>query len=302
MTKRIILIITALCIATGLKAQSDSLKTDMINDYSMIGVQYGVSLNTANFNPVRNAEMIFKPVNVGVMYTRYCKMFGFLPYFGFQVGAFYTQEGYRFKESRNGGSTYRDNILGAAQTEYETIEIPAMAHMHFDFWKMKIMANVGVYGGYRMNMKRSEYINDYYYDRFKDYQFKFHSNEHQLIYGLKAGAGLGLAFDPIEVHICGWFKYDFTELHQPSVNAQTMEPDEYSPYYYKWTNPMSIVIAVGIHYQLTRRTGLTRKVLKQQAYEQALEIYEEARKVLDEKKSNDNYESYPSDDIDGQGR
>ena len=57
-----------------------------LNDYSLLGVQYGASLSQVMWNPVQNQDMVFMPVNFGVTYTIYGKMFGYMPYFGFQAG------------------------------------------------------------------------------------------------------------------------------------------------------------------------------------------------------------------------
>ena len=67
-------------------------KKFLINDYSMIGVHYGVQLLNTSFNPVWNTQFIFKPNTFGITYTRYGKMFGFMPYFGFQVGLFHSSQ------------------------------------------------------------------------------------------------------------------------------------------------------------------------------------------------------------------
>ena len=68
-----------------------------LNDYSMIGVQYGVGLSQVMWNPSQKQDMLFMPVNFGVTFTKYGKMFGYMPYFGFQAGIFYGQEGYQFE-------------------------------------------------------------------------------------------------------------------------------------------------------------------------------------------------------------
>ena len=56
-----------------------------LNDYTMIGFQYGAGLSQVMWNPSQKQDMLFMPVNVGFMYTRYGKMFGYMPYFGFQA-------------------------------------------------------------------------------------------------------------------------------------------------------------------------------------------------------------------------
>ena len=55
----------------------------LINDYSMIGVQYGYTLSQTMFNPTKKQGMLEHPLNFGVTYTRYGKLFSYMPYFGF---------------------------------------------------------------------------------------------------------------------------------------------------------------------------------------------------------------------------
>ena len=75
----------------------DIRKKVTINDYSMVGVQYGVGLSQVMWNPKYKQDMLILPVNFGVTYTRYGKMFGYMPFFGFQIGLMYGKEGYQFE-------------------------------------------------------------------------------------------------------------------------------------------------------------------------------------------------------------
>ncbi len=245
----------------------------VINDYSMLGVVYGVNLTNPSFNPVRNSEMFMLPVNVGVTYTRYGKLFGYMPYFGFQASLLYTQEGYKFKESKD-DSKITDNILGAYKATMQTLELPVMAHLHFDFWKMKLMANVGIYGGYRWKIHR-EY-KDNIPQETRKYSDSFHPNENRWDYGIKGGAGLAFVFDPIEIHLMCYYKYSWSNLHQPNVNARTLEHDEMSKYYYRWTYPTNIVVQLGVHYQLTKRVGRSKASLRRDAREEVIRMLKEA--------------------------
>ena len=69
-------------------------RSHLINDYHMIGIQYGVSLSRMMFNPVKNETFLFQPINYGIVFTHYGKMFGYMPYFGYQIGVFYGRDGY----------------------------------------------------------------------------------------------------------------------------------------------------------------------------------------------------------------
>ena len=79
----------------------DVRKKSIINDYTLIGVQYGVGLNQMSWNPRMEQKMQLVPVNFGVTWTRFCKMFGYMPYFGIQAGLFYAREGYSLEEEYN---------------------------------------------------------------------------------------------------------------------------------------------------------------------------------------------------------
>ena len=184
----------------------------IINDYSMIGVQYGVALSQVMFNPTKKQGMLMNPVNVGVIYTRYGKMFGYMPYFGFQTGIFYGQNGYKFKIDKETGD-YSENVDGATQARYTFIEVPLLAHMHMDVWHLKFIVNAGLFGGYRMSVQREGKIEDKYRTEFYDYDKRFE-------YGIKAGVGFGFFFDPVELHFQAMYRYTLGSLYKPDYKSE----------------------------------------------------------------------------------
>lgn len=228
-------------------------KSTKINDYSMIGLHYGVGLSRVLWNPTQKQDMVIMPYNVGVTYTKYGKMFGYMPYFGFQVGVLYTQEGYQFEYNEERHYTYK--IEGAEKAVLDVIEVPIMAHMHIDFWNMKVLANIGCYGGYRLGIERfpgkTGYVKEEMVHAFKE-------TDRRIDYGIKGGIGLGIIFDPIEIHIQAMYKHSLSSLY---------EPNHYSEYYYRFAYPSNIIISAGVHFQLTKRTGQTKSQLKKLAKE-----------------------------------
>lgn len=252
-------------------------KYKVINDYSMIGVQYGVNMATAMYNPSRSMKMQIRPIDISILYTRYCRMFGYMPYFGFQGGITYTEHAYEFAENINTGYP-SFNMLGAYKIVTPAIEVPLTAQMHYDFWKMKLMVDIGFHMGYRLGIHR-EYNDSQCrpQDERRVYQDTFHPNEYRLFYGFHGGAGLGLVFDPIEIHIKAHYKYGLSYLHKPNISTRSfIENEDKSNYYYNWGNANNIVISIGIHYQITRRIGSTTKSLREEAKRQAREAYAEA--------------------------
>lgn len=244
----------------------DLKRKKKINDYSMIGVQYGVGLSRTLLQPeTAKEDMIFMPYNVGVLYTRYGKMFGYMPYFGFQAGVFYTQEGYKFRfdNKKNAVPVY----LGAQSAVMDVVEVPLLAHCHADFWKMKLILNAGLYVGYRLNIHRYEPDNlsdiEYVINLTPDYSYESVSHEREFAdfenrfdYGIKGGLGFGFIFDPVEIHVQAMYKHSFSSL---------FKADYYSSYYYRYSYQQNVIISVGLHFQLGKRVGRTRGQLRKEA-------------------------------------
>lgn len=230
-------------------AQLDTInvkKKLVINDYAMIGFQYGVGLSQVMWNPKQKQDMLFVPVNAGVTVTKYAKMFGFLPYFGFQAGLFYAREGYRFKYDKDNDYTY--TVEGAEKAIMDVIEVPLLLQCHVDLWNFKFMVNLGCYGGYRLAIERFPGKSG---SVAPEVQHSFLPTDRRWDYGIKGGVGFGLVFDPVEIHIQAMYKHSMSTLYNP---------DYYSEYY-----STNIVISAGVHFQITKRTGKTKAQLKKMA-------------------------------------
>ena len=228
-------------------------KTFELNDYSMICFQYGAGLSRVSWNPSQKQDMLLMPVNVGVFYTKYGKMFGYMPYFGMEAGLVYTTEGYQFKYNEEDDYTYK--IEGAEKAVMQVVELPVLAHMHVDFWNFKIIANIGCYAGYRLSIERFPGVTG---SVSEDVAHSFLDTDHRFDYGLKGGVGFGLVFDPIEIHIKAMYKHSFSSLY---------DPDYHSEYFYRYAYPTNFILSAGIHFHLSKRTGQTKSQLKKLAKE-----------------------------------
>ncbi len=236
----------------------DIRKKVTINDYSMVGVQYGVGLSQVMWNPKYKQDMLILPVNFGVTYTRYGKMFGYMPFFGFQIGLMYGKEGYQFEYDKDDPDKRPNTIEGADRAIYDVVEMPVLSHLHFDFWKMKIIANIGFYAGYRLKVQRFPYGGEYLNKEYAAVEHSFLETDRRFDYGIKGGLGFGLVFDPLEIHITAMYKHSLSSLYDPNT---------YSNYYYRYAYPSNIVISAGVHFQITKRTGKTKAQLKKEAKE-----------------------------------
>lgn len=256
--KKFLLIFFIFGLCTVSYAQTDEAldtinirKNLSLNDYSMIGVQYGVGLSQVIWNPKQKQDMVFIPYNFGVTFTKYGKMFGYMPYFGFQAGLFYTQEGYQFEYNEESGYTYK--IEGAEKAVFDVVELPLLAHLHIDTWRFKVIAEIGCYAGYRLKIQRFPGQTGSVYP---ETEFTFKDTDNRFDYGVKGGIGFGLVFSPLEIHIKAQYKHSFSTLY---------EPDYYSDYYYRFAYPSNIIVSAGVHFQLTKRTGSTKAQLKREA-------------------------------------
>lgn len=225
-------------------------KALVVNDYSLIGVQYGVGLSQVMWNPPQEQSMLFVPVNFGVTYTKYGQMFA-MPYFAFKAGLFYAKEGYQFEYNEEYDWTYK--IEGAEKAVLEVVEVPLLFQFHYDAWNFKIMAELGCYGGYRLGIQRfpgkTGSITEGLEHSFKDTDIR-------IDYGLKGGVGIGLVFDPIEFHVTAAYKHSLSSLYTPNHNSE---------YYYRFAYPSNIVVSAGVFFQLSKRTGKTKAALKKEA-------------------------------------
>lgn len=268
--RKLILVLTVLLCASSLRAQVDSLlyspeyldtvnvkRSVSINDYHMIGVNYGATFSTVYFNPTKMGSTFrFQPTYFSVMYTHYEKMFNYIPYFGVTVGFSYGHSGVRFEDDPKTGLPL-GYVDGATDITMETVQMPAMMQMHFDAAPVKVLANLGGYVGYRLSVERSgRWLDEEYTNKFRDYEYRFD-------YGLCGGAGLGFMFDPIEIHLNVLGRWSFSNLYAPDYYNEIFHP--YNTYYYRYANPIDIAVTLGVYLQLTKRTGKTTAEIKKQA-------------------------------------
>ena len=229
----------------------DVKKKLFINDYSMLGIQYGAGLSQVMWNPSQKQDFLFSPVNVGVTFTTYQKMFGYMPFFGFQAGIFYAKEGYQFEYNEDKDYIY--TIEGAEKAVIDVIEVPLLFQFHYDMWNFKIMAQVGCYGGYRLGIERFPGKTGHVKDELR---YSFKDTDRRMDYGIKGGVGFALVFEPVELHFMASYKHSLATLY---------EPDYYSEYYYRYAYPQNIVVSVGAHFHITKRTGKTKAEIKKMA-------------------------------------
>ena len=130
-------------------------KKARINDYWIVGVHGGVSLQYGSFNPPRQVNFFPNLPVYGVSITRFATMMNTFPNLGMEVGFQHNYEGYDFKEYEVDKDTYRQDIDGYHEAYMEVPEVFVLTHGHIDMGQYaKINLKVGMFGGYRMNITR----------------------------------------------------------------------------------------------------------------------------------------------------
>ncbi len=230
----------------------DTVKLDkkfMLNDYTLIGVEYGVSQRSMLFTPSFNRKPIRFPDFYGITYTRYGKTVATLPHFAFQLGLFYGHAGSECNEHKETGAI--SVIENATKVTYDVIEMPLLCAFHADMTHFKVMADVGPYAGYRLNIHRSGpfAIEPSIKDNFTSY-------DRRIEYGLHGGGGFALIYAPVEFHVKLRVRYSWSSIFEPDYN---------SPYYYRYGYPLDFMLTAGVHFQLTKRYGKTKAMVRREA-------------------------------------
>ena len=228
------------------------------NDYWAAGVFGGVTLNYGMFNPTRYTRWMAQYPAYGFSVIRHFTMFNTFPNMALEFGAQMGHEGYEFKINKETGlRTNVEPLTGAYKVYMRVPEVFFLTHFHADLGDhFKIMAKIGIYGGYRLDIKRD--IDERYaaYESYMATQYKFMDYDRRPSYGVRGGVGAGIVFDPIEIHIMVQGKWGWNSF---------WNPDYAHKYYYRFGYPLDAGLTIGVYYQLTPRFGHTGSQLRRLA-------------------------------------
>ena len=97
-------------------------KKARINDYWIVGVHGGVSIQHGYYNPTRQVSFYPNLPVYGFSITRFATMMNMFPNLGMELGFQHNYEGYNFKEYESDGYKYRQDIDGAYEAHMEVPE------------------------------------------------------------------------------------------------------------------------------------------------------------------------------------
>ncbi|MBQ4389750.1 MAG: hypothetical protein II824_07250 [Bacteroidales bacterium] len=241
---------------TVTNAYLDSVKVNVKapNDYWMVGVYGGASLQYGYYNPTRLVDWQLKYPVFGFSLIRQYTMFVIFPNMGIEFGAQLGYEGYKFKTNKETGT--RATESGAYAAVMTVPEAYMLSHFHIDFGEhFKLMAKVGLYGGYRLKIARS--LDEAFAgSTYEQYITEFRDYDRRLTYGLMGGVGMGVMLGRFEIHLMANVKWGWSSF---------WKPDYASPYYYRYAYPLDGAVTLGAYYQLTPRFGHTDAQLRKLA-------------------------------------
>lgn len=188
----------------------------VVSSEHLIGVRYSYNITGVNSSLDVKAKGINSPLCFELLYTFYHPLWGYMNYFGLQVGAKYCEYGFT--------SEYAYKAFAQKVTAFE---LPVLSAFHIDLGKhFRILASLGPFLGYRWKTDKPEGWDCF--DRKWDY-------------GLRGGAGLAFKLAPVEFHLEASYQYSFSFLY---------DPEKFSSAWWIYTYPWQLAISFGIHVKL----------------------------------------------------
>lgn len=226
--KKIIILILSVLASVPAFAQDHNFIAELPNEFAdidtvprpqqyksihMLGVQYAVNVSGLRSTPSVNQENIITYKNFSILYTYYHALWDEMFNFGLQVGAKFGEEG------------YKSPLIGYGET-CKIVELPLISQFKIDFSRFRVLANVGPYAGYRLKTDKEGGFDEY---------------DNRFDYGIIAGAGFGIVFKPLEIHLEGNYKWSLSSMYHTY---------KYSDQYWLFAYPSNIMISVGLFIHL----------------------------------------------------
>lgn len=197
----------------------------------LIGVRGGYNISGIDFQRNDQPKPISTIINFSFLYTYYHPMWEMFPFFGIQTGISYTEQGYSLPG-------YHPELYDT--TRYRVLTVPLVSQFHIDFWKMRLLVNIGAFGGYRMSAKESYYLSE---NERVSGKYKFDCYDIRPDYGFIGGGGLAFKIDPFELHFECNYSYSLSLLYNPRKLSNS---------YYIYIYPHQLVFSLGLHYRLSK--------------------------------------------------
>ena len=192
---------------------------------NLIGVRGGYVLSNVNFKPEAYPEGLQTAQYFSLRFTHYHAMWNTIHIFGLQVGLDYAEQGFSLP-------MYQET------TRYKVIEVPVISQFHLDFWKMRLLLNLGGFVGYRLSATLQA-PNDKGVLVSGDYVFNCYDKRFD--YGFIGGGGLAFRLKAFEIHAECNYQHSLSMLYNPRKYSNTS---------LLYVYPNQLIFSLSLFYQL----------------------------------------------------
>jgi len=217
-------IILSLCCAFSAKAQH------------LVGLRGGYALSGLDVQFSNTEKNTGTPINFSLLYTYYHSMWGLSHFFGIQTGINYAEQG--FVETYPAYPDYQEI------TRYRVVEVPLISQFHIDFWKMRLLLNVGAFAGYRLsaNFQKAENpLNPF--ENITKKSLIFDCYDRRADFGFIGGGGLAFKMTPFEIQLECNYQYSLSALYNPKKDSNL---------YYVYSYPHQLIFSMALFFQLSK--------------------------------------------------
>ena len=206
------------------------------NAQHMVGLRGGYALSGVHFKFYDTQKNIGTPINFSLLYTYYHSLWGINSIFGIQTGLNYAEQGFI--------QTFPNYPDYQITTRYRVVEVPLISQFHIDFWKMRLLINIGAFAGYRLSateeepQNRSKPLENIIK---KDYIFDCY--DRRADFGFIGGGGLAFRLKYFEIQLECNYQYSLSMLYHPRKESNL---------YYLYTFPHQLIFSTALFVPLSK--------------------------------------------------
>ncbi|MDR2801742.1 MAG: PorT family protein [Prevotellaceae bacterium] len=198
--KIIIILICCGCLAGGEAAAQH-----------FIGVTSGYGINTMSSTRNEDLGNFNSLKNFGLVYKYYSGK-----WVGIQVGVNYAEKGYmrcarEYYDQQDLEKGY--DLVDISSRRFQLVDVPFVTQFHYEVWKIRAMANAGVYGSYILRSQSAALHPDFSPDEFEFNNFD---------YGLRFGGGLSFMLHPLEIQLDFAYSIGLGYIYDSHVQGYTV--------------------------------------------------------------------------------
>lgn len=176
-----------------------------------LGATAGYGLNTMSSTRNEDLGNVNSFKNYGLTYKYYSGK-----WVGIQFGINYAEKGYlrytrEYYDQQDLEKGY--DLVDISSRRFQLVEAPFVTQFHYELWRIRAIANAGVYGSYIL---RSQSVS--LHPEFSPDDFAFNKFD----YGLRFGAGLAFMLHPLEIQVDFAYSIGLGYIYDANIQGYTI--------------------------------------------------------------------------------